>query len=543
MFYELFTAGFQIYVNMKIKYWSWFLLILLSFSCSDNSDSESIPSGADIKKSVTIDLNKAYQTIDGFAASDCWTGNYIGSKWTLSEREDIARLLFSRKITNGYPEGIGLSMWRFNLGGGSAEQGSDSGIDDKSRRAESFLNADGTYDWTKQAGQQYFLQKAKEYGCESFVMFSNSPPVNYTYNGKANSSSGAYSNLKSTHYADFADYMTTVAQHFKDEKGIDFSLISPVNEPQYNWESGQEGSGWQNSEIKKLVVELDRSLTEKNLETNILVTEAASWEYLYKVQGDAKRSNQIEDFFSASSSNYIGDLKHVGNLIGGHSYWVDGNWNALLDARTQLNAAAKAKGLKVYQTEWSMLGDQHSDSDYPGNETATPMQIALYMSKVIYHDLVTANVSSWSFWTSMDVARWNHKNRFLLINLIPQDGPYGDIEGSGTHEDTKSLWVLGNYSLFVKPGYQRVDLNIENSSKSFFGSAYKSADGKTLVAVFTNTTSKSIGVDLSLSKGSKIQGYSQYTTSATKNLEMKQSSSAGVVVDPGSVSTIVYELN
>nr|AIA94063.1 CAZy families GH30 protein [uncultured Bacteroides sp.] len=108
----------------------------------------------------------------------------------------MAQLLFSSEIKSGQPEGIGLSMWRFNLGGGTAEQGSNSDIEDQSRRAECFLQADGTLDWTHQAGQQYFLQKAREYGCEQFVMFSNTPPIYYTRNGKGYSGMGAYSNLK-----------------------------------------------------------------------------------------------------------------------------------------------------------------------------------------------------------------------------------------------------------------------------------------------------------------------------------------------------------
>ena len=66
---------------------------------------------------------------------------------------------------------------------------------------------DGTLDWTKQAGQQYFLEKAKQYGCEQFVMFSNTPPVYLTRNGKGYSDMGAYSNLKDDSYDDFAKYI------------------------------------------------------------------------------------------------------------------------------------------------------------------------------------------------------------------------------------------------------------------------------------------------------------------------------------------------
>ena len=61
------------------------------------------------------------------------------------------------------------------------------------------------------------MQKAKEYGCESFVLFSNTPPVYYTYNGQARSDKGAFSNLKTEHYGDFADFLATCAKHFVDE--------------------------------------------------------------------------------------------------------------------------------------------------------------------------------------------------------------------------------------------------------------------------------------------------------------------------------------
>lgn len=128
---------------------------------------------------------------------------------------------------------------------------------------------------------------------------------------------------------------------------------------------------------------------------------------------------------------------------------------------------ADAYNLKVYQTKWSMLGDNY-DSDYPGHDNASFTDIALYMSKVIHQDLTLANVSLWSYWTSMDNERWNHKNHFLLINVIPGDGAYGDMEKSGTSEDTKSLWVLGNYSLFIRPGYKRIALELQDSSKNFF---------------------------------------------------------------------------
>lgn len=531
---------------MKYIYLFASISLLCLFACKkkDNAplpDIGTLP--PDLTKEATVNTNVTYQTIEGFAASDCWTVNYVGKYWNSNRKEAIARLLFSQEIKNGAPEGIGLSMWRFNLGAGTAEQGDASGIDDKSRRAECFLQSNGSYDWSRQQGQQYFLEKARDYGCQSFVMFSNSPPVYYTFNGKGYSARGAYSNLKTEHYADFANYMATVAAYMKTNKNIEFSHISPVNEPQYNWsDPSQEGSGWQNAEIKKLVVELDNALTTHGLNTKILLTEAGDWEYLYKVKSDAARSNQMSAFFSASSENYIGNLAHVTPLIGGHSYWTDGNWNTLWQVRSELATAAAARGLKLYQTEWSMLGDHFNDAAYPGHETSTEQDIALHMAKVMHHDLTTANVSSWSFWTSMDVARWGHKNRFLLINLTPAGGIYGDISESGTYEATKTLWVLGNYSLFVRPGFQRVDLGIESPSESFFGSAWLSPERDCLVVVCTNMTTKIIKADITVEGLAKnATSLKRYVTSAAKNLKEDSPSGGECIVEPQSVTTFVFQ--
>lgn len=211
---------------------------------------------------------------------------------------------------DGTPEGIGLSMWRVNLGAGSAEQGSQSGIEDITRRGYCYLDANGNYDWTKSAGQQYFMQQAKKYGVDHFLLFSNSAPVQFTKNGKACANKGVSgSNLADNHYADFAKFLTTTTKHFTDE-GYNITLIDPVNEPQYDWTEGQEGSPWTNDCIAKLARELDKSITDQGLSAQILLPEACQWKALYQDGTEKRANNQIEAFFNTSnSSTYIGDLK------------------------------------------------------------------------------------------------------------------------------------------------------------------------------------------------------------------------------------------
>lgn len=60
---------------------------------------------------------------------------------------------------------------------------------------------------------------------------------------------------------------------------------------------------------------------------------------------------------------------------------------------------------------------------------------------------------------------------------------YGDIQNGGTITDNSNLWVLGNYSRFIRPGYKRIDhiTNKEENLNKLLGSAYLSPDGKRIV--------------------------------------------------------------
>lgn len=528
-----------------------FLLLALGFGfvgCSSEDTPEAPPTGdndipeVSVGKVVSIDPNEKYQTIRGFGASDCWSPSYVGKYWTDS-RAGISELLFSSEIVEGQPKGIGLSLWRVNLGAGSAEQGDASGIEDKSRRAESYMTTEGNYDWNKCEGQRYFMSRAKELGVPDFILFSNSPLVQYTKNGKGLSNSGMNSNLKDDCYDDYAKYMADVAKHYTEE-GYNITHISPVNEPQYNWDSGQEGSGWTNDQVAKLVRELDSSLTANGLSTDILLGEAGDWEYLYKVKNEEERSNVISAFFTPGSSAYVGDLAHVKNLICGHSYWTDGTWDGMRQVRLDVHNKAVASGLELWQSEWSMLGDGYSSSEFIGYDKATEMDIALYMSKVIHNDLTVAQVSSWSYWTSMDVSRWGHKNRFLLISLVPQGGESGDIANEGTYRATPTLWVLGNYSRFIRPGYTRINLTM-NETMNFFGSAWISPKGDEIVAVYSNLSDKAVKlIDESEGWNSESVSVKTYTSSLSKNLKERVVPADGdVYIDANSVTTVVYQLN
>lgn len=523
------------------------LLPLMAAACGSDSDDSFTPDytltiDADTTISVTVDATRQHQTIDGFGSSDAWNMDYVGRYWTDAAKSGIAKLLFSQNISNGQPDGIGLSTWRVNLGGGTAGQGDASRIDKPERRAECFLTESGSYDWTQAAGQQYFMQKAKEYGVKDFVLFSNTPPIYYTKNGLGNSDEGAYANLKDDCYDDFAAFLATTARHFSDQ-GYNISFISPVNEPQYNWTDGQEGSGWQNAEVARLTRELDAQLTAQGLaDTKILLGEAGQWSYIYETDGGvgAGRSNVAEDLFGPSSANYVGSLAHVPDVICGHSYWQDRSWSELQTTRAKAYDKATALGLRLYQSEWCHMSEQYEAISSYG--AASYMDLALIMSQVIHNDLTVGNMSSWCYWTSCERERWDQKSRFYLIRLTPEGGDYGELTGSGTYTASKNLWTLGNYSLFVRPGYKRVEVSVPVSGNRLFASAYVSEASDRLVVVYTNMMDKSVKVESSFNAGGKTaKNLREYVTSSSRDLKLASDYETGII-PARSVATMVYDL-
>lgn len=477
--------------------------------------------------SLTIDTSVSYQTIRDFGASDCWTTEFIGDYFSETEKAKGAKWLFSQQMDgNGNPEGIGLSCWRVNIGAGSATQGADSNIEEEIHRTECFLNQDGSYDWTRQDGQQWFMRQAKEYGVEHFLLFSNSPPIYYTKNGKANANNQNIScNLKTTCFDEFAEFLATVAKHFVDE-GYNVTYIDPVNEPQYDWKSGQEGSPWDNSDITKLAKQLDRSISSRGLDAKILIPEAGSLACLYA--GTSPRGNkQIEAFWKRGISTYIGNLPSLAPVAAGHSYWTVGSDEILRDVREQVRNEADKYGLEVMQTEWSMLDDASTSAGFPASYAdASKMSIALYMGKLIQCDLTISNMSGWSYWTAFAQETWGHKNRFHLIrvNTTGDTGEEsnGDLKTGGKLTADKNLWVLGNFSRFIRPGYKRIDMEGADDISSLLGSAWLSPDGNEVVAVLVNLSHGRRKVDLSM-VSEEAREVRTYVTDRGRDLQLDTS--------------------
>lgn len=431
------------------------------------------------KYSQTLEIcdTETYQTIDGFGASDAWTIQYV-DQWPKETMGRAAELLFSME------KGIGLSIWRFNLGAGSSYQADKSEIGSQLTRTECFLMPDGTWDFSKQNGQVVFMKEAQKRGVNTFVAFLNSPPVYFTQNGLAtNTGRGGDFNLKPDCYEKFADYMAKSVKGLESEHGIRISYICPVNEPDghWNWQGPkQEGTPATNAEIAKITRLLDNALTAEKLTTKILVNESSDYRAMVSThQTDVDRGFAIQTLFNADSSSNVLNLSHVDKLIAGHGYWTNTPLDFLKTMRENLRDTLKKFGVKFWMTEQCIMGNDEEIGG--GQKFDTTMQTAIYVARCIHHDLVYANASSWQWWRA-----------------IGEDYKDGLLEDFGEETiltgkifDSRLLWTLGNYSRFVRPGAVRIasTLSAGDNPTGIMASSYKNTDGS-IATVLINYSDK-----------------------------------------------------
>jgi hypothetical protein len=108
----------------------------------------------------------------------------------------------------------------------------------------------------------------------------------------------------------------------------------------------------------------------------------------------------------------------------------------------------------------------------------------------------------------------------------------------GTIRESKLLWVLGNYSRFVRPGMVRVKCDIapEQSHKNgVLVSAYRGA-GRGLTLVVVNLSDAVERCDLGFAGTVNV-----YTTSANTNLERSRQDATSIVLPARAVATVLIE--
>ena len=447
--------------------------------------------------------NHQQQTIDGFGASDAWSMWRIG-EWEDSLQQQVADWLFSSEIfADGSPKGIGLSIWRFNAGAGSATQGDSAQINHDTR----------TEYFEKQTGQRRFLKLAKDRGVPTFLAFYNSPPVHLTQNGLAtNTGRGGTFNLKADAYDDFAAYIADMLQAAEREDGIHFDYVCPVNEPDGHWNwlgPKQEGSPATNREIAHIAREMNREFQQRGITTKILVNESSDFRCMYAThQTDWQRGYEIQAFWNPDSTDtYVGNLPSIARVMAGHSYWTNTpilkpgdrgyERTGLYGFRKRLKDEFDKVDVEFWMTELCIMSND--EEIHGGGGFDFSMEEALYVARVMHYDLTVANARSWQWWRA---AGGNYKDGLIRM-YVKGERSGGRGQGRGMVQtnmvrDSKLMWTMGNFSRFVRPGAVRLSMEGNMEIDGLMLSAYKNTDGAlAIVAINYSKEDRPISINLS----------------------------------------------
>lgn len=482
---------------------------------------------------TVIDEKATYQTMDGFGASACWWAQTVGG-W--DNVTDVLALLYDKE------NGIGLNVFRYNLGAGSVD---DEHIYVERSRTESFLKADGSYDFSADANAQNVLAIAKSLAGDDLrvTLFANSPPVSLTRNGLAYGSAGTDEdpwgcNLDPANYEAYADYLYTVAKYFTDE-GYRVVDVSPVNEPQYSWRAwynadgtfsmNQEGGYYHENDMlglyKVLIAKFDGSeLDEKGVKLSMFESGAA--------EGRNTTFSQILDALLGKGKNqykYNKELRDYFDTISMHSYWS----SEATKARAAIYLSEKYSNYDVICTEYCQMTNDGStgvlDLIEAENYSTNGMTIeyGTAMAEVIIDDLTILNAKEWDWWTACS------------FGIYPDGLVYLNYEDHSDIQTSKRLWCLGNFSKFIDEGAVRIAA--DSGVKKLSSCAFKNPDGSTVI-VYVNA--KDIDQTTKL-EGISSGSYEVYTTSAEYDLALTASgdNAADAVISVPAQSVVTVVLN
>ena len=439
-------------------------------------------SPASISKTlVAINPAKKNQIMEGWGVSLCWWANVEGGRAT-----DAQLKTFCDYLTDPV-NGLNMNIFRYNIGGGDdpshthLQTGSEPGSNMPGYKA----SATATYDWTQDGNQrrvanQLIASRIAKAGVNDikWVAFSNSPPYWMTNSGCSSGSTAVnkYStNLKSTMYATFADYLTEVVRYYHDSYGITFDYIEPFNEPDGWWWNAmttkQEGCYFALNDQLPMIRELYAKLSEKNMLSYCQIT--------------ANDENDMNNYYSALLAyNNADDIIPKIPLLSVHSY--SGS------QRAEIANFAKLNNKKLWQSETG--GGGHGDTSFK--------QQVMSLSNRLISDLRDLKCTAWCDWQAGWVMGDTPASAWSLID--------GLVKGV-------NFSIRAQYSRYIKAGYTIINNDASNVVTAI------SPDEKELVIVASNKNTYTQKFLFDLSKFSNIGKVKQIRTRADPALTVKNS--------------------
>ncbi|MGA3285766.1 MAG: hypothetical protein ABSD57_15095 [Verrucomicrobiota bacterium] len=238
-----------------------------------------------------------------------------------------------------------------------------------------------------------------------------SPQASFNSNGRTLSGIYGGFGVNSTNQA----YAAQLANYVKTNAVIIYA-VSIQNEPDFTNTAAQPTCWWTAQQIHDFATNLYNAFQASNVTAKIMLPESENW--------TDPRGLATTAMSDPNSSNVV-------DIIANHNYVADNN---IGDQNPP--AVVPNYGKALWETE-------------VGTTNALDVSItnAMYCAGRIHLFLTVPQVNAWHYW-------------WLISGLPDNQGLMGNIGGGEANDRiTKRMYVVGQFSRFVRPGYYRIGAN------------------------------------------------------------------------------------
>ena len=171
--------------------------------------------------------------------------------------------------------------------------------------------------------------------------------------------------------------------------------------------------------------------------------------------------------------------------------------------REELRDACRKYGIKFWQSEICIMSNDEEIGGGGGYDFT--MKTALYVARVIHHDLKYADAESWSGWRACG---GDYKDGLIRV---------WDREHRA--QDSKLLWAMGNYSRFVRPGAVRYEVSGEEDPYGLMVTAYQNKYRRGVLVAINYSNEQQV-LTLKMSDGKQYR-WKAYRTSDEEGENLK----------------------
>jgi glucuronoarabinoxylan endo-1,4-beta-xylanase len=409
-------------------------------------------------QTATISWNNVDQVIDGFGAA-----RTNGSSMSTSQQA----LFFGTT-----PPNLGFSIYRTAVtNGDSDESGSCSTIN------------------TGCAGP-YVSDMQAEIAAGGRIYASPwSPPAAYKTNGSVTCTAGSGNGaLAPGSYANYATWLANFVRSLAAQ-GVSLYALSVQNEPDIC--PSYDGAVWTAAQLDTFIkTNLGPTFSSEGLSTLIFTPENSGYGAL---TGDDGGTTCMED---SSCAAFVGGVN-----------WHD--YDVRYSAPDTVSAASYpsgwATGKQYWETEVSSgSGFGPNAPGCSGGEWCPSIADALMWAAIIDDRMVNEGANAWLYWWLITP---NNDNEGLVLE--------------STGAIAKRAYVMGQYSQFVRPGFNRIDAT-HAPQGGVTVSAYKNPTTGAFAIVATNQNSSSVTQAFTFN-GASPTSVTPFITSSTLNIAAQSS--------------------